>query len=90
MLYLGHGAGKLCGRTPLIKLSPKKTWEGFVGGALGTMAASLALSYAFAQFQVRLSASHQTFASGSVLCCAVSQQGTPVWLCGGWCPGRKA
>lgn len=49
------GAGKLCGRTPLIKLSPKKTWEGFIGGALGTMAASLALSYAFAQFQVRLS-----------------------------------
>eukprot|EP00892_Ulva_mutabilis_P008468 jgi/Ulvmu1/5994/UM026_0118.1 len=48
MAYL---AGKFCGRTPLIKLSPKKTWEGFIGGAIGTMAASLALTYAFAQFQ---------------------------------------
>lgn len=28
------------GRTPLIKLSPKKTWEGFMGGALVTLAAS--------------------------------------------------
>jgi len=29
-------AGFFFGRTPLIKLSPKKTWEGFAGGALGT------------------------------------------------------
>jgi len=29
--------GKLFGRTPLIKLSPKKTWEGFVGGFVGTI-----------------------------------------------------
>lgn len=28
--------GVLFGKTPLIKLSPKKTWEGFVGGAIGT------------------------------------------------------
>jgi phosphatidate cytidylyltransferase len=28
--------GMLFGRTPLIKLSPKKTWEGFVGGIIGT------------------------------------------------------
>ena len=28
--------GSLFGRTPLIKLSPKKTWEGFVGGAFST------------------------------------------------------
>ena len=27
--------GFFFGRTPLIKLSPKKTWEGFIGGAVG-------------------------------------------------------
>jgi phosphatidate cytidylyltransferase len=26
--------GFFFGRTPLIKLSPKKTWEGFVGGGV--------------------------------------------------------
>ncbi|CAG5123130.1 unnamed protein product, partial [Candidula unifasciata] len=29
--------GFFFGRTPLIKLSPKKTWEGFIGGAFSTI-----------------------------------------------------
>ena len=29
--------GFFMGRTPLIKLSPKKTWEGFIGGGLATV-----------------------------------------------------
>ncbi|KAL3307519.1 hypothetical protein Ciccas_013964, partial [Cichlidogyrus casuarinus] len=29
--------GVLFGRTPLIKLSPKKTWEGFIGGGFSTL-----------------------------------------------------
>jgi len=33
-------AGFFFGRTPLIKLSPKKTWEGFIGGFVGTLIAS--------------------------------------------------
>ena len=33
-------AGTLFGRTPLIKLSPKKTWEGFIGGLVLTLVAS--------------------------------------------------
>jgi len=37
-------AGFFFGRTPLIKLSPKKTWEGFVGGFIGTVLASWYLS----------------------------------------------
>ena len=30
--------GFTCGRTPLIKISPKKTWEGFIGGFVITLA----------------------------------------------------
>ena len=29
--------GFFLGRTPLIKLSPKKTWEGFIGGFVSTL-----------------------------------------------------
>lgn len=29
--------GFFFGRTPLIKLSPKKTWEGFIGASITTM-----------------------------------------------------
>lgn len=34
---LSYVWGKLLGRTPLIRLSPKKTWEGFIGGGLSTL-----------------------------------------------------
>lgn len=44
-------AGKTFGRTPLIKLSPKKTVEGFVGGAIGTMFAAVALTNFLSQYQ---------------------------------------
>ncbi|KHJ91866.1 phosphatidate cytidylyltransferase [Oesophagostomum dentatum] len=37
--------GFFFGRTPLIKLSPKKTWEGFIGGAISTVAFGVLLSY---------------------------------------------
>ena len=32
--------GFTCGRTPLIKISPKKTWEGFIGGFIITLIVS--------------------------------------------------
>jgi len=32
------------GRTPLIKLSPKKTWEGFIGASVATMIAAFTVS----------------------------------------------
>ncbi|KAF7639853.1 Phosphatidate cytidylyltransferase [Meloidogyne graminicola] len=37
--------GFFFGKTPLIKLSPKKTWEGFIGGAISTILFGLVLSY---------------------------------------------
>ncbi|XP_063314825.1 phosphatidate cytidylyltransferase 1 [Pelobates fuscus] len=43
--------GFFFGRTPLIKLSPKKTWEGFIGGFLMTVVFAFAFSYIFVQFQ---------------------------------------
>ena len=36
--------GFFFGRTPLIKLSPKKTWEGFIGGAISTVAFGVLVS----------------------------------------------
>lgn len=36
--------GFFFGKTPLIKLSPKKTWEGFVGGGISTVAFGCAVS----------------------------------------------
>lgn len=44
-------AGKIFGRTPLIKLSPKKTVEGFVGGAIFTLFAAVALTNFLAQYE---------------------------------------
>jgi phosphatidate cytidylyltransferase len=43
--------GFFFGRTPLIKLSPKKTWEGFLGALVTTLAVSWHLSRYLAQYQ---------------------------------------
>lgn len=42
--------GFFFGRTPLIKLSPKKTWEGFIGGGFATVIFGLAFSWLLCQF----------------------------------------
>jgi phosphatidate cytidylyltransferase len=36
--------GFFFGRTPLIQLSPKKTWEGFIGGGIATVVFGLVVS----------------------------------------------
>ena len=41
--------GFFMGRTRLIQLSPKKTWEGFIGGGVSTVFISVALSYFLCQ-----------------------------------------
>lgn len=35
------------GKTKLIELSPKKTWEGFIGGCVTTLFASFIVYYIF-------------------------------------------
>ena len=37
--------GFFFGKTPLIKLSPKKTWEGFIGGAISTIIFGILVSF---------------------------------------------
>ncbi|KAK4398567.1 Phosphatidate cytidylyltransferase 3 [Sesamum angolense] len=43
--------GFFFGRTPLIKLSPKKTWEGFIGGSIATVVSAFLLANILGQFQ---------------------------------------
>ncbi|MED6125736.1 phosphatidate cytidylyltransferase [Stylosanthes scabra] len=43
--------GFFFGRTPLIKLSPKKTWEGFIGASVATMIAAFVFANFLGRFQ---------------------------------------
>lgn len=43
--------GFFFGRTPLIKLSPKKTWEGFIGGGISTIIIGCLISQYLCQFK---------------------------------------
>ncbi|CAL9760939.1 unnamed protein product [Musa acuminata subsp. burmannicoides] len=43
--------GFFFGRTPLIKLSPKKTWEGFIGASITTLISAFMLANIMGQFQ---------------------------------------
>ncbi|KAG6420290.1 hypothetical protein SASPL_116813 [Salvia splendens] len=43
--------GFFFGRTPLIKLSPRKTWEGFIGASFATMISAFMLANILGRFQ---------------------------------------
>jgi len=51
--------GFFIGRTPLIKLSPKKTWEGFLGGAVFTMILGFAVAGILAEHQSLVCPMHE-------------------------------
>lgn len=50
--------GKLFGRTPLIALSPKKTWEGFFGGMLVTFLLGFVLPWWFSRYHFLVCPKH--------------------------------
>lgn len=43
--------GFFFGKTPLIQLSPKKTWEGFIGGGFATIIFGFLISYFLCTYQ---------------------------------------
>lgn len=43
--------GFFFGKTPLIKLSPKKTWEGFIGGVISTVILGMIVSHLLCGYQ---------------------------------------
>lgn len=43
--------GFFFGRTPLIKLSPKKTWEGFIGASVATITSAFVLANIMGRFE---------------------------------------
>ena len=43
--------GFFMGRTPLIKLSPKKTWEGFIGGGVATVFMTIGVAFFLCQYE---------------------------------------
>ena len=74
--------GFTMGRTPLIKLSPKKTWEGFIGGGIATVFMSLGLAYLMCQVRtlytfknLHLNLSRRCPTLFARLCTAVSWSG---------------
>lgn len=46
--------GFFFGRTPLIKLSPKKTWEGFIGGGFSTIVLGVLVNEFFFFFYIAI------------------------------------
>ena len=46
---LAYFSGFFFGRTPLLTISPKKTWEGFIGGGILTIALAVPLSRLFSR-----------------------------------------
>eukprot|EP00897_Mesotaenium_endlicherianum_P005999 jgi/Mesen1/5427/ME000027S04802 len=59
--------GVLFGRTPLIKLSPKKTWEGFIGASVTTVIAAFLLAGFMGRF-LWLTCPRKDLSTGPLAC----------------------
>lgn len=57
---MAYMVGSFIGKTPLSKISPKKTWEGTIGGIILTIVAACSIAY----FTKRLSVADAAFMSG--------------------------
>jgi len=56
--------GFFFGKTPLIKLSPKKTWEGFIGGGIATVILGGLLSHALCKYSYMVCPVEYSFEDG--------------------------
>jgi len=69
---MAYFCGKTFGRTPLIALSPKKTWEGFIGGSIFTMLWGMFVLKALSQYKIflcpQLSLIHKPFSYWDMDC----------------------
>lgn len=50
---MAYIVGSFIGKTPLSKISPKKTWEGTIGGAILTMGVAVLLQKLFGVFEIK-------------------------------------
>lgn len=60
--------GFFFGRTPLIKLSPNKTWEGFLGAAASTVVVGFFLPRFLGQYELMICANHNFFSMEHPTC----------------------
>lgn len=76
--------GVTFGRTPLIKISPKKTWEGFLGAWFFTVLLGVIMTYVMAQYKyficpVNVCDSQERFCPRLIKHRTSAQMSYPVW-----------
>ncbi|OVA00101.1 Phosphatidate cytidylyltransferase [Macleaya cordata] len=77
--------GFFFGRTPLIKLSPKKTWEGFIGASVTTMLSAFVLANIMGRFQW-LTCPRKDLSTGWLYCDPGSLYKPEIYSLAGWLP----
>ncbi|KAM3351482.1 hypothetical protein ACQJBY_023449 [Aegilops geniculata] len=77
--------GFFLGRTPLIKLSPKKTWEGFIGASVTTIISAFLLANVMGHFQW-LTCPRKDLSTGWLTCDPGSMFKPEHYFLGDWVP----
>lgn len=77
--------GFFFGKTPLIKLSPKKTWEGFIGGGISTVIYGLVVSISnLKRFKVKKIFNFYVFFSFPTFCVDINISFVPLSIASHW------
>lgn len=80
--------GFFFGKTPLIKLSPKKTWEGFIGASFATIISAFLLANVMARFQW-LTCPRKDLSTGWLYCDPDPMFKPEYYSLPGWFPVKK-